>query len=556
MFDEAVMEHPVISFQETHHEINGKPLYEKRFSKVLSYHNGIAPVYTEIDKKKVAYFIDYSGDNIFDRYFIQAFGFYDGLAAVCDESGFFHINLDGKDLYKNRYAWCGNFVENKCSVCDFEGNYFHISINGERLYNENFIYVGDFKYGIAVAVLKNGKSVHIFENGIRVHNMEYDALYPYHKGYAVAKDSKGFFHIDKAGKELYKERYAELEPFYNNKALATDFYGNKLIIDYDSLGMAQSSEHFLFDDELVKQKIYNTFARDAFSFFDMRILYAVLELGILQNIKINKSCEIIDINLDKTIKDLLISWLEHYGYIKNNMLTIKGEAVLDIKDVICYWQSLPYNTSCYLIESIKNNCEFFSNIYGAKFFNFIKNNQKYSNYFSFISSFYSSDYSNLNIQLSNEIVCDLGCGSGALLDALKVKFPKITPVYADLIDNRINKNSEFYNIDFFKPLPSNLNADVYIMSRIMHDYNDKDALIIFKHIADKMKKDNKLYLFETVLDNSSKGITVSFHILNMLGGRERTISEIESLLNKAGLSIINKDLCSGTISLLEVKKND
>lgn len=550
------MEHPVISFQETHHEINGKPLYEKRFSKVLSFHNGIAPVYAEIDNKKVAYFIDYSGNNIFDRYFTQAFGFYEGLATVCDEQGFFHIKLDGTDVYSHRYAWCGNFVENKCPVCDFEGNYFHISINGDRLYKENFSYVGDFKYGIAVAILKNGKSIHIFENGTRVHHMEYDALYPYHKGYAVAKDSKGFFHIDKAGKELYKERYAELEPFYNNKAFATDFYGNKLVIDYDSLKTEQHSEYFLLDDELVKKNMYNTFAKDAFSFFDMRVLYAVLELGILDDIHKNKSYELLDINLDKTVKNLIISWLIHNDYIHNNMLTQKGETVLDIKDIICYWQSLPYNASCYLVESITNNREYFSKIYGAKFFDFIKNEKKYSNYFSFISSFYASDYSDINIQLSNETVCDIGCGSGTLLDALKVKYPNITPIYADLIDNRINKNSEFYIVDFFNPLPSNLNADIYIMSRIIHDYNDADALIILKNIADKMKKEDKLFLLETVLDASSKGITVSFHILNLLGGRERTINEMEYLLGKAGLYIINKSSCSRVISLLEVRKND
>lgn len=550
------MKQPVISFQETYHEINGKPLYEKRFSKVLSFHDGIAPVYTEVDNKKVAYFIDYSGNNIFNRYFTHAFGFYEGFATVCDEHGFFHIKLDGTDLYSHRFAWCGNFVENKCTVCDFKGNYFHISINGNRLYEEDFIYVGDFKYGIAVAVLKNGKSVHIFENGTRVHNMEYDALYPYHKGCAVAKDFKGFFHIDKEGKELYKERYAELEPFYNNKALATDFYGNRLVIDYDNLKIAQNSEHLLYDNELIKKKIYNAIAKDAFSFFDMRVLYAVLELGILDNIHKNKSYELLDINLDKTVKNLIILWLEHYGYIKNNMLTLKGKSVLDMKDTICYWQSLPYNTACYLTESIKNNCEYFSNIYGTKFFNYIKNEKKYSDYFSCISSFYASDYSDINIQLSNEIVCDIGCGSGALLDSLKIKHPNITPIYTDLIDNRKNKNSKFYFIDFFNPLPPDINADVYIMSRIIHDYNDEDALIILKNIACKMKKDNKLFLFETILDDTSKGITVSFHILNLLGGRERTIYEIECLLDKAGLYITNKTLYSGIISLIEIRKND
>ena len=53
----------------------------------------------------------------------------------------------------------------------------------------------------------------------------------YHKGFATAKDEKGWFHIDKSGNPVYAERYLIVEPFYNGFALVTDFLGNKMIIN-------------------------------------------------------------------------------------------------------------------------------------------------------------------------------------------------------------------------------------------------------------------------------------------------------------------------------------
>ena len=45
------------------------------------------------------------------------------------------------------------------------------------------------------------------------------------------KDKSGWFHINKDGDEIYKQRYAAIEPFYNGFALVTDFEFNKFIID-------------------------------------------------------------------------------------------------------------------------------------------------------------------------------------------------------------------------------------------------------------------------------------------------------------------------------------
>jgi len=53
---------------------------------------------------------------------------------------------------------------------------------------------------------------------------------------------------------------------------------------------------------------------------------------------------------------------------------------------------------------------------------------------------------------------------------------------------------------------------------------------------------------------NDKGITLSFHLLNFLGGRERTFIELQNLLNKANLQVIEVFSKSSLISLIGVKR--
>jgi len=221
----------IISLDETHHIKEDKPLYKTRYSRVMSFHNGIAPV--ELDNK--AFFINLHNKKLFDRVFFKAYGFYEQLSAVKDIGGWFHIDINGNDIYQERYSWVGNFGEDKCVVKDFNNNYFHIYSNGKKVYTQHYKYTGDFKYGIAVCINKDGKSTHIDNKGNILHGKYFDELNIFHKGYAIAKDSKGYVHINKKGNELYSKRYKKIEDFYNGYALATTFENNKIVLSEDEL---------------------------------------------------------------------------------------------------------------------------------------------------------------------------------------------------------------------------------------------------------------------------------------------------------------------------------
>ena len=51
------------------------------------------------------------------------------------------------------------------------------------------------------------------------------------QGFAAARDSKGWFCLDWDGNDALKgARYAELEPFYNGRALAQRFDGSRVLL--------------------------------------------------------------------------------------------------------------------------------------------------------------------------------------------------------------------------------------------------------------------------------------------------------------------------------------
>lgn len=526
-----------ISFCETHHLQNGKELYATRYQKVLSFHNGIAPVY----ENNRAFFINTKGEKLFNREFLKAFGFYEGLACVYDRSGFYHILQNGTDAYKNRFAWCGNFVEDACVVMNTKGEYYHISPNGWALYNKKFCYVGDYKYGIAVATLTNGKCIHIDRNGQALYDKEFLELEPFHKGVAVAKDERGYFHIDKNGVELYTKRFRKLEPFYNGRAFGVDRDYQKVVLREDTLKTDTITQP---SSEFIKHKL----AQKSFDFFSMRILYAILELNILEHLEKNLA-----IDLPLQSKNLILEWLKTYQIItQNNQLTKKAKVILELKPLICYWQGLPFQASGDIVSSIKEHKESFSKLYGVDFFTYIYTHHKEKDNFSFISRFYTKDYDITPLHFDNQKICELGCGSGRLLDTLKEKYPNIQAVYADKEDLRIHKNGEFVKVDFLKPFK--ISADIFLMSRILHDWDDAQAITLLKNIAKNMQPNNKLYLLET-LRTQDIGVEISFHLLNLLGGRERTLEEFRELFNKSGLEIIELFNTNQLITIIALRKN-
>lgn len=205
---------------------HGSPVF-KKFKSILKFHEpGLAPV----EDESGWYHITVDGSELYSDRYERVFGFYCGFAAATSKGGCFHIDTAGKPLYSERYAWCGNFQENICPVRDKEGAYFHIDSNGSRLYSQTFLYAGDFRDGIACVKCTDGMWRHIKADGQFLNGKGFLDLGVFHKNVAPARDENGWYHSDINGNELYPERYLNIEPFYNGFALVTNFDWTKKVI--------------------------------------------------------------------------------------------------------------------------------------------------------------------------------------------------------------------------------------------------------------------------------------------------------------------------------------
>ena len=147
-------------------------------------------------------------------------------------------------------------------------------------------------------------------------------------------------------------------------------------------------------------------------------------------------------------------------------------------------------------------------------------------------------------------VVDLGCGKGTHGIALAKHFPGLqvtlfdlptmTPiVHSEIIDKAVS-NATFVPGSFFNEQSIPRGADIYIMSWILHDWNDCDAERILDCVFNAMPSSSKLVLFEYLIacgmevssDPSSSMARLS--MLLYFGSRERTLQEYRTLLKNSG----------------------
>ncbi|QNA46479.1 WG repeat-containing protein [Lacibacter sediminis] len=217
-----------VSRSNTYFLFEGEQVFDRQFIEVLKFHSpGIAPVKDDTG----SYHIDVMGNQLyFDRY-TRTFGFYCNRAAVVQNKNWFHITEKGEKAYSDSYQWVGNYQENLCTVRDFNNRYFHINQNGSKNYSEYYVYAGDYKDGIACVKLSSGFYRHIDSYGAFLNEKEFLDLGIFHKNFATAKDQQGWHHIDRTGKAIYENRYAVVEPFYNGFALVTTHDDQKSVIN-------------------------------------------------------------------------------------------------------------------------------------------------------------------------------------------------------------------------------------------------------------------------------------------------------------------------------------
>jgi ubiquinone/menaquinone biosynthesis C-methylase UbiE len=146
-------------------------------------------------------------------------------------------------------------------------------------------------------------------------------------------------------------------------------------------------------------------------------------------------------------------------------------------------------------------------------------------------------------------IADVGGATGNLLTTVLAKYPQATALIYDLPHNAaaaaefvkgrgMSDRVKFEAGNFFESVPSGF--DVYVMSHIIHDWDENECLKILGNCKKAMKPGSRLLIVEMVLPEGNvfhPGKMTDMIMLSIPGGQERTTTEYRELLAKAGFRL-------------------
>jgi ubiquinone/menaquinone biosynthesis C-methylase UbiE len=163
---------------------------------------------------------------------------------------------------------------------------------------------------------------------------------------------------------------------------------------------------------------------------------------------------------------------------------------------------------------------------------------------------------------ATETIIDLGGGNGSLAAAILERHPGLRALIFDLphvieraratADPTPASRCELVAGSFFEHVPPD--GDVYLLSRVLHNWDDDQAATILGNCRRAMRSDARLLVIERIVPPGEEAHESKFMDLNMLviaGGRERTEPQYRALLERSGLQL-NRIIDTGTaVSVLD-----
>ena len=149
-----------------------------------------------------------------------------------------------------------------------------------------------------------------------------------------------------------------------------------------------------------------------------------------------------------------------------------------------------------------------------------------------------------------ETIADIAGGHGLLLATVLSRNPQAKGILFDqpqviegapevLKTTGAAERVETVSGDFFRAIP--VEADIYLMKFIIHDWNDEQSIAILENLAKSAKPGAKVLLVESVVEEDdtvpSMSKVMDLNMLAMTGGKERTASEYAALFEKAGFKL-------------------
>jgi len=295
-------------------------------------------------------------------------------------------------------------------------------------------------------------------------------------------------------------------------------------------------------------------------------IYVAAKLGLADLLKDGpKSCSALAAATGADRQSLFrlmraLSSAEVFAHVQNDSFALSsaGESLQSnvpgsLRAIVMTIGEIHYQAWGDLLHSIQTGSPAFNNVFGAGLFEYLQRNAEAADRFNGGMTDVSSmlAYAVLMAYDFSRIpsIVDVGGGQGKLLRSIVQCNPEIKGTVFDqepaiemakqhLLSDAYGGRCSAIAGDFFDSVPEG--ADAYILSSVIHDWDDDHSIRILKNCRRAMTRNGRLLLVEMVVPEPGANCFSKLLDLNMLvmtGGRERTKSEFCTLFNAAGYKL-------------------
>jgi hypothetical protein len=164
-----------------------------------------------------------------------------------------------------------------------------------------------------------------------------------------------------------------------------------------------------------------------------------------------------------------------------------------------------------------------------------------------------------------KVLVDIGGGDGVLIEAILKAHPASRGVLFDLQatirDARprleaawLAGRCRLVEGSFFDSVPEG--GDAYLLSRVLHDWNDDSATAILRNVRRAMQRGTALFVIERIIEPGRPSLETTLADLSMMvmnGGRERTRVEFDRLLAAAQFKLARVAATSIPFQIIEAE---
>jgi hypothetical protein len=257
-------------------------------------------------------------------------------------------------------------------------------------------------------------------------------------------------------------------------------------------------------------------------------------------------------------------------------LTALGKALQSgvagsLRAIVLTLGELHYKAWGHLCESVQTGHPGFCSVFGSPMFDFLEKNSNSGEIFNLAMTDFSAFVAHallLSYDFSGiKSLVDVGGGCGKLLTSILEVYPSLQGVILDLpgvVDaacERIRSHAcrdrcAAISGNFFQSVPHG--GDVYLLSGIIHDWDDEAAEIILKNCRNSMRPQGKVLAIECVVpesDEPSFSKLLDLNMMVMTGGRERTEREFRELFDNSGLRVTEVISTLSPLRVIEAVRN-